>query len=249
MINKSPDPLSTLVATSSPLAISVFILLVHSQPASHGRSEHPLPNLTTNLAFRVILPGLHSNTAIEPILSYLLHITTRPSSSSIPISDTIAPSLIDALSPIASLHPSPLTRHIAFTLLSTLIISIQDPALQLSILVELVQDSPWEQLRSASIGILRLAVLKALGNKLGGASLMASPGMLHAVSSSVFKIDDEGALMEGVAALEPSRLVEGLNFYHVLLRADTLNLVRLSRSFVLFICLTREAGNRRVFGH
>jgi hypothetical protein len=103
----------------------------------------------------------------------------------------------------ASINPSPVLRHIAFRLIETLIVDgITDDALKESLLLELITESPYPQMRSAAVGILRTAIANALparGAQSFKHSGFASPSILRAITPVVF---DAGSLR--FLGLEPS---------------------------------------------
>lgn len=148
------------------------------------------------------------------------------------------------------MHPSPLLRHIAFRLLSTLIESLTSPPLKLSLLIELIKDCPWPQLRTAAIGILRGAVLAEIetaqaAKKDSEQSLFASPALLDALGPILFRLEPldlfekcasapasqeaERKMRDDILKFAdsemPAMIAGALNFYYVLLSRDMNNLV------------------------
>ena len=62
---------------------------------------------------------------------------------------------------MASSHADPLTRHQAFRVLSLLLVA-SEPQLRFRHLLELTSDSEFPQMRVASVGLVKEALLKTL---------------------------------------------------------------------------------------
>jgi len=141
---------------------------------------------------RTIIPALISSTATTPILAYLAHAVYSTNSAMSDFPDSTISALVHALTPIASMHSTPSTRHIAFRLLSTLVQShIHDDAIRLSILLELITDEAFPQMRTAAIGLLRSAVLATITFQKTqtpyAGSFLVSPEMLYTISPVILR--------------------------------------------------------------
>ncbi|KAI0319140.1 hypothetical protein OF83DRAFT_1163098 [Amylostereum chailletii] len=221
-LDRSFDSLLSLQTMSS------LILVAHS--SSNQLSMHSITPL-----FPVLLTSLQSNIALDEALAILFTVLYPPSPSSpqgdLP-QDVIIP-LSTILPPLCSAHPDPATRHLTFRLLGQLLRLTPSP-LRLQILTDLLApaDDAFPQMRIAAIGLLKEAALDALsshGAPTGTPSVFASPLLLQTIGPYVFRTDPPTLLDSGISVKEfmespePTRLVESLGLYYVLLLRDSSN--------------------------
>ena len=149
--------------------------------------------------------------------------------------------LCDLLPAVASSHSDPLTRHQAFRVLSLLLVA-GEPQLRFQYLVELTGDSEFPQMRVASVGLVKEALLEALSLPPNTENIFLSSLFLRRFGTILFRPNPSDlftsanlTLSEFQDSHEPQRLVECLSLYYVLLLRDKKNLV-CSVFFVIPFC-------------
>ena len=149
--------------------------------------------------------------------------------------------LCDLLPVVASSHSDPLTRHQAFRVLSLLLVA-GEPQLRFQYLVELTGDSEFPQMRVASVGLVKEALLEALSLPPNTENIFLSSLFLRRFGTILFRPNPSDlftsanlTLSEFQDSHEPQRLVECLSLYYVLLLRDKKNLV-CSVFFVIPFC-------------
>ncbi|GAA5858040.1 hypothetical protein JCM8547_006674 [Rhodosporidiobolus lusitaniae] len=170
--------------------------------------------------------------------------------------------LVELLSTLASLSPSPTTRFLSFRLLSRLLLFAlpssphsesddNSDTFLLTMLKSLVsEETPYEQLRTASVGLVKEAVegkMKVLEeNPTSQPSLLLSPLLLSELGSSLFSLPFPlpPPSPSSSSAVPPLKLdefvshyygavMERLGLYYFLLLRDKENRIGLSTSSVL----------------
>jgi hypothetical protein len=110
------------------------------------------------------------------------------------------------LVPLASAQPDPTIRHISFRILSSLIDRLYDEALKLSILVGLISNSPFPQMRASAITLLRSTILSSLAQAPSSpsststshattipssTSIFSTPQVLNTVDQMIFRLEPQ----------------------------------------------------------
>ncbi|KAJ7603574.1 hypothetical protein FB45DRAFT_960179 [Roridomyces roridus] len=192
-----------------------LVLLAHSKPSDTGGL---LPRILP-----ILIASIQSNYALDEALSILLHSTT----SGRELSPDISGPLCAILPSLASAHPDSDIRHQAFRILSR-VLALTSPALRLEILKDLTTDSDLPQMRVAAVGLVKEAVLESLPRE-DRASIFASPIFLQTLGPVLLRPDPPDlfhpdlSLKDIEDSAEPSRLVECLSLYYILLLRDNLN--------------------------
>ncbi|EGO03319.1 hypothetical protein SERLA73DRAFT_174762 [Serpula lacrymans var. lacrymans S7.3] len=206
----------------NPPTISNLVYLAHS--------PHPLadPLQLLNKILPVLISSLQMNVALDECLYLLLDCLTRMSAA-VDLPDEVVIPLCDTLPALASGHPDAFIRHITFRLLS-LVLALSSPPLRLQILRELTSELSPPQMRASAIGLVKEAMMEALGSPAAkGANIFASPLLLQAFGPILFRTSPPyffssiHSLDDIRESLEPARLVECLSLYYVLLQRDTEN--------------------------
>ena len=177
--------------------------------------------------YPIITAALQASFALDACLHVLLHILfPRSQTTCVSIDPDFIPPLCSSLAPIAASSPDPDTRLIAFRILGEFI-SRAPPFERMTLLQDLLKDSPYPAMRVAAVGLLKANVLEAF--KPGaGPSPFSSPALfqtfgpivLRSDPPNLFKKTDRAALEAFVDTQEPKRLVECLSLYYVLIRRD-----------------------------
>lgn len=155
--------------------------------------------------------------------------------------------LVPALSVHAALSPSPTTRHMSFRLVATILDRHTEDEILLDILFDLVAETPFPQLRDASVNLLRELVGSRL--PLGGSSTpsrggssLASRKLLEVLGEHLFTLPDGRTLPQVVEQDQPgfdsarqsatsyleeysTILTSSCGLYYFLLKRDSNNLV------------------------
>jgi len=146
--------------------------------------------------------------------------------------------LCDILPSVASTHPDPLIRHQTFRVLSLLLAS-GNPQLRFQHLVEYTRDSEYPQMRVASVGLVKEALLQALSRPEARDNVFLSPLFLRTFGPILFRPDPPDLFSSALTfkefqeTNEPRRLVECLSLYYVLLLRDERNLTKIRDKDVL----------------
>ena len=228
-----------------------------------------LPSLDEATLADVILPALGSGVCLGHVLAFVA-LETAPTrkpplqdrslidlievsltTKLVPVNTYILYSLPQAVVPIASMYPDPTIRHISFRILSSLIDGLDDESLKFSILVGLISHSPFPQMQSSAITLLRSVILSSLARATSSTSaptIFSSPHVLEKVSQAMFRLEPQDIFDEYVPSralnaenIEATRefinefsespqavkIIEALNFYYVLLSRDQMNIVGL----------------------
>lgn len=181
----------------------------------------------------VLISSIQTNSFFDESLAVLtrtLHfLQSKTSPSNLPPHFTVP--LCGLLPAVASSHSDPLTRHQAFRVLSLLLVA-SEPQLRFQHLVELTSDSEFPQMRVASVGLVKEALLEALSLPPNAENIFLSSLFLRSFGTILFRPDPSDlftsanlTLSEFQESNEPQRLVECLSLYYVLLLRDKKNLV------------------------
>ncbi|KAJ7096637.1 hypothetical protein B0H15DRAFT_920983 [Mycena belliarum] len=175
----------------------------------------------------ILVASIQANSAMDETLSLLLQ-SLHP--QHFPVGQQLSPDIsgpLCALLPaLASAHPDGDIRHQAFRILSRVLV-LTPPELRLQILKDLTIDTDFPQMRVAAVGLVKEAVLEALGRKTP--CIFASPVFFQVFGPILFRPDPvdlfhmELALDDIRDSSEPSRLVESLSLYYILLIRDKSN--------------------------
>ncbi|KAF8991749.1 hypothetical protein BDQ17DRAFT_1392937 [Cyathus striatus] len=140
---------------------SSLIILAHS-PANEMENKHVLTSLSP-----AITASVQANMNIGESIALLLKLLHLPSTRDELSLDVVAPLTI-ILPPLASTHPDPLVRHQVFRTLSKL----------LSICPSNLRNPDFPQMRVASVGLVKEAVMEALSAPEPASEVFASPLLL-----------------------------------------------------------------------
>ena len=205
----------------------------------------PSPETDLDIFLPFILPVLVSSIQANSFLDESLAVLTRTlhlrqSKTSPPsLSPHITVPLCGLLPTVASGHADPLTRHQAFRILSLLLVA-SEPQLRFRHLVELTGNSEFPQMRVASVGLVKEALLEALSLPPNAENIFLTSLFLRSFGTILFRPNPSDlftsanlTLSEFQDSHEPQRLVECLSLYYVLLLRDKRNLV----CFVIPSCI------------
>lgn len=211
----------TAASYESRPSLTGLILLAHD-PAYSFSVE------TLTSFFPVVLSSVQLNVALDEVLSILIS-TLAPLHRAKPrpeLSTDLVIPLVHLFSHLASNHSEPDIRHYTFRIVS-LALGLSSPPLRFRLLQDLLSDKDLpQQMRVASVGLLKEAVLEGLAAK---DNIFASPHLLATFGPIVLRPDPPDlsvTIFEFLDSAEPLRLVESLGFYYVLLMRDTQNRVR-----------------------
>ncbi|PCH44923.1 hypothetical protein WOLCODRAFT_165498 [Wolfiporia cocos MD-104 SS10] len=209
-------------------SLGTFVLLAHT--------SYPFTMRSLASFFPIILTAIQANVALDEVISVLIS-TLVPLYSQTPRPE-MQPNLIiplaHVLPPLASVHPDPSTRLQIFRLFSV-VLSLTPSPLRLQLLQGLLTDqdsSP--QMRIATVGLVKDAVLEALAKPMGSADrnrdVFASRMFLQLLSPILWQLDPPDlfdsynlSLSDFLETAEPLRLVECLALYYVLVNRDVQN--------------------------
>lgn len=206
-----------------PRSTSDLIYFAHAKPVL------PLSNTTLSHLFPLLLDSLRGNVAVDESLFLLLRFLAHKDPASTTLSPHLADPLCVVLSALASTHLDPFIRHLNLRLVSLVLTKVH-PALRLEIILRLAGDEEFPQIRGPAIGLLKEAVLEALGSS-AGPSPFASPVLLHTFGPILFKTNPPDFLTlhhtaeELEHSLELLRIADCLSFYYILLLRDRENKV------------------------
>ncbi|KAJ6571633.1 hypothetical protein B0H19DRAFT_663396 [Mycena capillaripes] len=175
----------------------------------------------------ILVASIQANHTLDETLSLLLH-TLHP--SKFPAGQQLSPDIsgpLCALLPtLASAHPDGDIRHQAFRILSR-ILTLTPPELRLQILKDLTTDTEFPQMRVAAVGLVKEASLEALSRD--DRSVFASPIFFQVFGPVLLRPDPIDLFQPDLSlndiedSSEPSRLVESLSLYYILLLRDNSN--------------------------
>jgi hypothetical protein len=184
-------------------------------------------NLLSSL-LPIILASIQSNSALDEALAILLRsldprVIPRPELSP----DIVIP-LCTLLPPLCNSNPDPLLRHQIFRILS-LLLSSSPPPLRLQLLKDLTTDSDLPQMCVASVGLVKEAFLEATSTTTS--NLFASSMFLQVFGPVLLRPNPPDLFTSNISldefknSSEPSRLIECLALYYVILQRDKSNRV------------------------
>ncbi|KAJ7487837.1 hypothetical protein FB451DRAFT_1225637 [Mycena latifolia] len=199
-----------------------LVLLSHSKllPSDIGR--------LLSFMLPILVASIQANSALDETLSLLLeslHPLHFPAGQQ--LSPDISGPLCALLPSLASAHPDGDIRHQAFRILSR-VLALTPPELRLQILKDLTIDGEFPQMRVAAVGLVKEASLEYLARE-GTPSIFASPIFLQVLGPVLLRPDPldlfhpDLSLSDIEDSSEPSRLVECLSLYYILLLRDNLN--------------------------
>jgi hypothetical protein len=211
--------------SSPPVPSTAYlILLAHSKTIPSDISQR------LSFMLPILVASIQANHTLDETLSLLLqwlHPSHFPSGQQ--LSPDISGPLCALLPTLASAHPDGVVRHQTFRLLSQILV-LTPPELRLQILKDLVTDDEFPQMRVAAVGLVKEAVLKFLEEE--KPSIFASPIFLQVFGPVLLRSDPvelfhkpDLQLSELDDSMEPTRLVECLSLYYILLLRDNSNRV------------------------
>ncbi|PIL27618.1 hypothetical protein GSI_10770 [Ganoderma sinense ZZ0214-1] len=183
---------------------------------------------TLTAFYPIILSSIQSNVAFDEVLSILIS-SLAPLRSAVPrpeLTADLSVPLVHLLPYVASNHPDPDLRHYALRVIS-LVLGLSPSALRFHFLQELLSDEELPpQMRVATIGLLKEAVLEGLSTS--DKNPFASPQLLATFGPLVLRPDpldlfDSVPLNDFLESPEALWLVECLGFFYVLLLRDAQN--------------------------
>ncbi|KAJ7302364.1 hypothetical protein DFH08DRAFT_905432 [Mycena albidolilacea] len=209
--------------SSPPVPSTAYlILLAHSKTVPSDISQR------LSFMLPILVASIQANHTLDETLSLLLqwlHPSHFPSGQQ--LSPDISGPLCALLPTLASAHPDGAVRHQTFRLLSQILV-LTPPELRLQILKDLVTDDEFPQMRVAAVGLVKEAVLKSLEEE--KPSVFASPIFLQVFGPVLLRSDPvelfhkpDLQLSELDDSMEPTRLVECLSLYYILLLRDNSN--------------------------
>ena len=200
--------------------------------AAYRPSPETDPDIFLPLILPILISSIQTNSFLDESLAVLtrtLHFRqskTSPSS----LSPHITVPLCGLLPTVASIHADPLVRHQAFRVLSLLLVA-SEPQLRFRHLMELTSDSEFPQMRVASVGLVKEALLEALSLPTSTDNIFLT-SFLRSFGTILFRANPSDLFASGNLTLgefrdshEPQRLVACLSLYYVLLLRDRNNLV------------------------
>ena len=207
-----------------PSSFSDLVYLAHSKTVD--LSPFALSDL-----HHLLVGALQANMVIDESLFLLFIILTGENTN---ISPEIATSLCTVFTALASTHLDSTIRQLNLRLLS-LTLSKLPPPPRLEILLKLVTDEDFPQIRGPAVGLVKEAVLEALALPPDDASRnpFASPELLRIFGGVLFRpnppefFSERKTREELAQSLELLRIADCLSFYYVLLQRDRENMVRL----------------------
>lgn len=217
-------------------------LILLSILVSHGREPLLSANSTLSTVLPTLLASLQIPAGVDPGLCVVLYILfpTNNTTSSPSIDPEIIAPLMYAVASIACMNEDPQIRHISFRILGVFL-SRAPPLEHMHLLRELLTESPFPAMQISAVGLLKDAVLEALNvsDDSGKTSNpFASPALLQTFGYTVMRPNPPDILSKTLTpsgwkdfleSNEPSRLVECLAFYYVVLLRDVRNLVSIAK--------------------
>ncbi|KAF8579664.1 hypothetical protein K439DRAFT_1620372 [Ramaria rubella] len=213
--------ITSQVLASDPHSFGKLVLLAHEQPIALPTNPNFLQQLVP-----ILTSSIQQNIAVDESLALLLGFLSVTHHQ---LSQEIVDPLAMLLTPIASTHSHPPTRHVAFRLLGV-VLSRAPPPVHLAHLSSLLSDCPFPQMRVAAVGLVKEAFLTA--DTFGSNStLFKSATIIRTLGPVLFTPDPQDLFMSPsksslhkfLESSEPARLTECLAFYYVLLKRDTTN--------------------------
>jgi len=195
----------------------------------------PSPDVNPHAILSRLLPALtsfiHSNRFLDESLAILInalyiHSVAKPTAS---LPDEVILPLCGLLPSIASVHPDGSVRHQTFRVLS-LLLQACDSQIRFHQLIELTKDSEYPQMRTAAVGLVKEALLESLASHQKNDPFLGSL-FLQSFGPILFRpnppdlLSSSLSLKEFQESNEPSRLVECLSLYYVILQRDEKNQV------------------------
>jgi hypothetical protein len=189
--------------------------------------SNPVPCLSSFLP--VLLTSIRTNIALDETLAVLFDQFSR--ATELPV-EVVSP-LAEVLPSLASIHPDPSTRFLAYRLLAMLL-KLAPPSIHFDILKDLASESEFPQMRTAAIGLVKEAVLESISRAslASTSNPFVSPRFMKTFSPILFRpsppdlFSSNPSLAEFQDSSEPPRLAESIGLLYVLLRRDAENLVR-----------------------
>lgn len=214
----------------------------------HSQTELSLSILQTFLPF--VITCIQTNTATEEALTLIMRALPQRTDAPSPLSLTpeLATVLTHLLAHLASAHPDATLRHITFRVLGHAL-WLTPPDTRLALLADLLSDADTPaQMHVAGVGLVREAILEALGPAPPTPNVFASPAFIDAFGPVLFRPqlpggDAEQSLEEFLQSPEPSRLVEVFGLLFLVLQRDVVNAVRKVYS------MRSEVANRHLDRH
>ncbi|KAJ7207212.1 hypothetical protein GGX14DRAFT_366396, partial [Mycena pura] len=195
---------------------------------SHSKTLPSDINQLLSFMLPILVASIQTTHALDEALSLLLrslHVSHFPVGQQ--LSPDIAGTLCALLPSLASGHPDEDIRHQAFRILSQTL-SLMPPELRIQILKDLTTDTQYPQMRAASVGLVKEALLDALSRE-NAPNIFASPIFLQVFGPVLLRPEpvdlfhSELSLSDIEDSPEPSRLVECLSLYYILLLRDKSN--------------------------
>ena len=212
------SPISILSAPST----NSMIILAHST-VDPFEANHLLSSLLP-----IILGSIQTNSALDEALAILLESLHPRATSRSQLSPDIIIPLCTVLPSLCNSHPSPLVRHQVFRILS-LLLSSSSPPLRMQLLMDLLTDPNLPQMRVASVGLVKEAFLEAISST--QSNIFTSPMFLQAFGPTLFRPSPPDLFSSSISldefkdSSEPSRPIECLALYYVVLQRDESNMV------------------------
>ncbi|GAA5995645.1 uncharacterized protein JCM10292_005298 [Rhodotorula paludigena] len=257
-----PSLLETVCSSAHPVLLRVggLVALAHLVAADSAFTANRLDQDSATTLYRtldIIRAGLESPAARlsdDVVLFWLWHgvegaLASAPTKT---LDSELIFYLIDLLTPLAALSPSPQTRFLSFRLISRLLThgctppaapTLEGETLQLALLAQLVRECPVPSLRVASVGLVKEVVLSKLSlprAEAKQASQPSHPSLFLAPSSFL-----STPLGTSLLSLDPPQLerTDAEAFIHGEAQQALGARERLSLWFVL---LKREGGVERM---
>ncbi|KAF9564517.1 hypothetical protein CPC08DRAFT_741429 [Agrocybe pediades] len=167
---------------------------------------------------------IHTSHYLDEALAVLIYCLHKHSGY---LPDEIILPLCGLIPTVASAHPNPSARHQAFRVLS-LLLQRSDAQIRFHQLMELTKNSEYPQMRATAVGLVKEALLESLSKNQKNDPFLSSL-FLRSFGPILFRTNPPDLLSSSLSlkdfqeSQEPSRLVECLSLFYVLLQRDDKN--------------------------
>jgi Uncharacterised protein family, YAP/Alf4/glomulin len=188
-----------------------------------------------------ILTAVQTNHGFDETVAFLLtcFMSMSRAGNQQQLPHNVTNPLCVVLPPLAGVHPDPVMRHLLLRLLSV-VLSLSNPSYRLEVMEDLLINATdyAPQVRIAAVGLVKEFILGALNGKSSvplEVDIFGTPEFLDRLEPVLFRADPPGLfhnpdfdIQDFLQSSEPKRLVECLALYYVIIKRDTINLVRYS---------------------
>ena len=147
---------------------------------AYHQTGFPASDNDLALILPTLISSIQNDSALDECLSILLKFLHRIRVSSVAPPHTFSPEIVTLLCTIlptiASAHPDPLVRHQTFGIISS-VLTLTQSDLRIQLLADPTGDSQYPQMRVASVGLVKEAIIELLSST--KPNLFASPLFLR----------------------------------------------------------------------